>query len=957
MGIFAAPLHAQIPVTNDKLQLTSKVASTWTEGRTTVILVDGEVNIELDRIKMSAKQAVIWITPVSIRNLEIQEAQIALFGDAKIQQGSAIRSGEPLFASAQVRGDGILIHAPDRNAHDASDTPLYKQALALRALQGAATRQADEGAADVIPIGPIAGSTTRPQTRPAKRPNGSNEPVEFFSGHLETVQADDGTIAAVLTGGVQLIQRRETGDYIELQADRAVLFTSLHSLKDLTDPQQRNKQMSQSIIGAYLEGDVRIHYTPNRKGVGEQRLNTDKVYYEFGTDRAVMTMAIVHTVEPAHQTTIVARAKLMRQLSIGEYRADHMQLSTSSFAVPSISIAADRMYLREEPNSNPLIGNEVAYQGQGITFQAFDVPFFWMPASSGTLQKGLPLRALEFGDAHDFGYFGKTEWGLFETLGTLPPRDLDVNYRVDYFSERGPAAGLNGAYGGGFLTDTAKTPWDFTGDFHSYFVYDQGTDDLGRLPIPNSGGERLRGEALWEHQHFFPDHWSAQVRAGWVSDATFLEQWFRRDFEQGPPHNEMAYIKHQDQTETFSADVEWQPNRLVTTSGQQQEQFEVERLPEFRYDQIGVPLAKNNLTFFSQNEAAGLRFQVSRSSLQAQGFNPPTVSPGLPALGTTGIDNDITWRGDTRQEIDWPMSVGPIRVVPYVFGRYTQYSNSPTGSTPARFFAGAGTRMTTEIWKTDPTARSDLFDIHQLRHVIEPEVNLFTSATNIDNTQVFIYDQAIDKINDVSAAQFALHQRWQTKRGGPGEWRSVDAFSLNVDVDFFANKPPKSVREPVNFRGIYLPYMPEASTPRDAINADAAWRVSDNTVVLADTAYNIDKREVDTIGLGVLLRRGERLSAFIGNRYLADLDSNITSIAMNYELTSKYTIAFGQQFDFSQGQNVQSNVSIQRHFDTFIFSATYYFDEITGENGFSVNLYPIGLGQALDTGSLQTFRR
>jgi hypothetical protein len=348
---------------------------------------------------------------------------------------------------------------------------------------------------------------------------------------------------------------------------------------------------------------------------------------------------------------------------------------------------------------------------------------------------------------------------------------------------------------------------------------------------------------------------------------------------------------------------------------------------------------------------------MSRTSLKDQGFNPPTITPGLPALGTTGVQSDITWRADTRQEVDWPVSAGPIRIVPYVFGRYTQYSDSPTGGQVARFFAGAGTRMSTEIWKTDPTAQSDLFDIHQLRHVIEPEVNLFTSATNVDNTKVFIYDQPIDKINDVSAAQLALHQRWQTKRGGPGEWRSVDVFALNVDVDFFANKPPKSVREPTDFRGIYLPYMPEASTPRDGINADASWRVSDNTVVMADAAYNINKHELAAIGVGILLRRGDRLSMYIGNRYIDDLDSNITSIAMNYELTSKYTISFGQQFDFSQGQNVQSSFSIQRHFDTFIFSGTYYFDEITGENGFSVNLYPIGLGQALDSGSLQTFRR
>ena len=34
-----------------------------------------------------------------------------------------------------------------------------------------------------------------------------------------------------------------------------------------------------------------------------------------------------------------------------------------------------------------------------------------------------------------------------------------------------------------------------------------------------------------------------------------------------------------------------------------------------------------------------------------------------------------------------------------------------------------------------------------------------------------------------------------------------------------------------------------------------------------------------------------------------------------------------------------------------------YVDEVTGQNGFSFNLYPIGLGRGVDSGAFQTFRR
>src|SRR2546430_245842 len=86
--------------------------------------------------------------------------------------------------------------------------------------------------------------------------------------------------------------------------------------------------------------------------------------------------------------------------------------------------------------------------------------------------------------------------------------------------------------------------------------------------------------------------------------------------------------------------------------------------------------------------------------------------------------------------------------------------------------------MSSAFRKVDDTAHSDLFDIHRLRHVIEPKLNLFAGVENKDRNDVFIYDEPIDQIWDISAVQLALRQRWQTKRGGPGNWRSVDFFAL-----------------------------------------------------------------------------------------------------------------------------------------------------------------------------------
>src|SRR5205085_3604723 len=169
------------------------------------------------------------------------------------------------------------------------------------------------------------------------------------------------------------------------------------------------------------------------------------------------------------------------------------------------------------------------------------------------------------------------------------------------------------------------------------------------------------------------------------------------------------------------------------------------------------------------------------------------------------------------------------------------YSNSPESEIKNRALVGTGFRTTTAFWAVDDSVKSDLFDLHRMRHVIEPEIHAFTSAQSVDRHDLYIWDEDVDAINDISAVQVALRQRWQTQRGGPGRWRSVDVFTLDVQGNFFANKPPDRELNPAGFRGLFFDSIPEASVPRDSINAQATWRISDETIVLADSEYNAIK--------------------------------------------------------------------------------------------------------------------
>lgn len=940
----ALPALAQNETPNESLMIRAPVAATWSEGAATnVVQLDGGVAIDLDQTHLTADGAVVWITPVPQAVLQEQRAQIALLGHASLTQPDGVsRSGETLFVTALIRG-AIRVTAEQRQVKDLSDSDLYKRAQTFRPIEQLppTTQVTNENWLIQRPwMTPQLTTHPAPASQPAPP-----SPIAFSADNIEGAKTPEGLVAFVLSGSVKLFQRRPSDEFLELQADHAVIFTTLHSLRE-TDKSQQYKSVEDAITGAYLEGDVRIVHTPRVGKGGEERLTGNRVFYDFSNDRAILTQAVVHTFDPKTSTPLIVRAQTVRQLSEGEYTAEGALLTTSSFATPSYSIGLQKAYIRQIDTGDPRLGSYSEFTGEGATFRIYDTPVFYFPYLSGALtERGTAFRNFAIESGHRFGPSLLTQWGLFETLGRIPPKNTDITYQVDYFGNRGPAAGIDGKYEGGLVTEMTREPWAFNGDFSAFFVDDHGKDDLGQERRDVTPPTPTRGRLELHHQHFLPDDWQLQLSIGYSSDPTFLEEWYPNDFWRRPPEETALYLKRQKDTEALTFLVSKQLNNFVTNSDSQQEQAEVERLPEIGYYRIGDGVAGDSLTFFSSNTAGGLDFRRSRASLREQGFTA-SESPGLPSYGTTGEPGFEVYRGDFRQELDYPFSAGKFRVVPYVIGRYTVYSDTPTSGVKNRVFAGAGTRFTTAFWKVDDTVESTLFDLHRLRHVIEPELNVFTSVENVNRERLFQFDEPVDEINDITGAEVALHQRWQTKRGEAGRWRSVDVFELNVEGNFFTHKPKDALMDPTKFRGLFFDSMPEASIPRNSINADATWRVSDTTAVLSDAEYNLDANTLATASIGLAVQRGERLNYFLGQRYIQPLNSNITTFVANYQLTTKYAVAFTQRFDFGQQHNVDSGFSVIRHFDRFYAALTLRYDAISNESGFMFNVYPEGLGRA-----------
>src|SRR5258706_8698490 len=179
-----------------------------------------------------------------------------------------------------------------------------------------------------------------------------------------------------------------------------------------------------------------------------------------------------------------------------------------------------------------------------------------------------------------------------------------------------------------------------------------------------------------------------------------------------------------------------------------------------------------------------------------------------------------------------------------------------------------------------------------------------------------------------------MSQRWQTKRGGPGGWRSVDVFTLNTEANFFINQPPDRELDPENFRGLFFMSAPETSVPRDSINVDATWQISDFVTLSGGTEYNMTKNNWATAEANLNVRHSPRLHYSFGWRHIGEnfeevvrqhpwippsedtsprntllvQRQDLLMLGAEYELSAKYKLEFANSYEVAQHRNDRSIV-------------------------------------------------
>lgn len=878
--------------------------------------------------EMKAREAVIWTSQRDFQGRPYRQLQLFLWRDAEIEEsGGTVTFGPALFASLNTFSD-VLTHVDDYAMQSSTESEAYREGQALRAaMEKASISPVDPNAA--LLVYDASGQPSGVKKREPK-------PAFYFQSDNTVTYGDvSGRRVATVLGGAYL-SRGVSGasDFVEIQADNIVLFLSESGDPIIKgDPREqglggiptdrgkeaaiapKKKPAEQQVSSGfgelgveaiYLEGDVRMRQGPS--GIRASRL-----FYDSVNDRALILDAVVRTTVTERGVPVYLRADEIRQLSATHFSADKAKLTTSEFHTPHYHVGAEHIELSElvpSERGGPQGGVQSGrFYARDATLNIGGIPVGYWPSVRGTLQTSeTAIRSIRTGYSGDFGAEFETDWNFFNLMNLETPEGFDSTLSLDYFSDRGPAIGIDADY------ERDR----YFGLLRTYMIADDGTDSLGDERETPSVHD-LRGRALIRHRQYLEDDWQVSLEMSYISDRSFLEEFFESEFDNDKEQETLIYLKKQRDNWAFTTQLQYRPLDFTT---------QTERFPDLGYFRNGEPIG-GFATWYGEYRAGFVRYRPADPT-----FRELLRDGGKDGSGTTA-------RLATRNEFTAPFDLGNAKLVPFVASRSGIWDDSPEDGGIGRFFGEYGVRGSSYLWRVYPDVRSQLFDVDGVRHVIKPDITAWGSHTNVDSHELYPFDETVEQIDEIDGVTVGVRQRWQTKRGEGMNRRSVDLFTLDIESGAFNDATGEQTTN-----GFTSFSRPENSIARNFISGATIWRVNDRTALLSETNFDLNDGDIDIFNIALAVERTPRFGYLVGYRYIGDTESNLLGLETNYRLTEKHTLALREQFDIDRGKTLEFTIALIRRFPRWYSALSFDLDNAEDDFGISLSVWPEGLPQA-----------
>ena len=959
--VLAASAHAQSeePVLRSDVSLRADRATVVQAGDAKLVLLQGDVSITVGGYGFRDQQALVRIRKRPGLGETVRDLAFVFEDPESIGGGGVKADAKHLLVTVASRGKVEL------TAELSKAESLPESQLTTVALQRFAEYDA-RLARPTLPVPPDAGLTPeqlrlrekrRAEIEAQRRKIELPEPGEVLIddelvdrpvlpargtvryGSVDRIvyQRGDDEDAVILIGGVRVMYEDEDeGRDVLLTAERIVIFLDKDDAPDTTPSAQLD---AGAIRGIYLEEGVSV-------SDGNVTVRAPRAFYDLASDRAILLDAVVYSYDVRRNVPLYMRADVIRQTSADSFNAEQAIFTTSEFAKPHLSIGADKITLQQAERDDGSIENRVT--AEDVTVNVGETPVFFWPGA--TVDAGaIPLRRVEVGYESENGAELQTTWDLFALTNTRAPEGFDWLAKIDYRGEHGVGLGTE-------LDYQREGIW---GDTTAYVLpSDSGTDEIARR-LGVGFDDETRGFFRSRHRQELPAGWELWLEASYVSDPTFLEEFFQNEAYAEREYETSAYFKKAEDDWALTALIKGEINNFtpqyapLLTPG-----YTVNKLPEFEYRLI-TSVLDDRATFYHESRIGRMRAVFGDDSPGDRGLNAAQsaaafgIAPGTTfdqAAIAAGFPRDIVTRLDSRSEITAPFRSGVIDFTPFAVGRVTAYDDDFTAfnggnNDQARLWGGLGLRASTAFTKTDNGFQSSLLDVNGIRHIIEPNATLAFYDTTMNSTDLPIYDPEVERLTEGGVFRVGALQTWQTKRGNPLQQRSVDWVTLRTDFIFATEDAPN----PASL-GRYYDYRPEYTLGDDHFYTELMWAVTEATAITGDFTHNFDQGSVVQWRTAIQNQHSDRLSSFIAYREIDPVDARLLSYGAELQLTSKYRAGAFQVIDFGEGNSRTINLTLERRLPRASLGIVIGYDDIDGEATASIVLTPEGVNRALNSG-------
>lgn len=783
-----------------------------------------------------------------------------------------------------------------------------------------------------------------------------------------------GDTAVVLNGGVRLVITgiKAPGlpaavgpiDRVDLETDRAVIWSG--GGFGLT-PGAATTQSGDTPLEVYLEGNIVFRQ-------GERVIYAERMYYDARRKTGVILDAELLTPLPnvdglEYRGLVRLKAGALRQLEDSRYVADDALLTTSRLEEPTYSLRSDRITFEDfqrpvidpftgRQAENPYTGAPITSPEQSVTAEGNRVelgglPILYWPRLETDLEE--PSYYVEdFRVRNDaiFGFQVLSEFDVHQLLGAKAPKGVDWTVDIDYLSERGLGYGTSYQYE---LDRFGGATGPAAGAADLWFISDNDLDNLGFGRRDINPEEQFRGRAFWDHRQDILDGafagWTSQIQVGWISDRTFLEQYYEREWDERPDQPTGFRLRRRIANQSLSVEANAQLNEFFT---------ETQWLPRFDHWLMGQDLAGRRLTWFAHSHAGYANHNTATTptspQLAAEFFNFPWEAR---------VDGE---RAVTRQEIDLPIDLAPYgvpaKVVPFFLGEAAHWGDTLTGDDLQRVYLYTGVRASAPFWAVNPNVRDRLFNLEGLAHkvVFDAEVAYSDVSENLTDLPLYdpLEDNSLEEIRrriffpaipatqdprfylvrtgmqgwvaapttevaeDLTVARVGMRHRLQTKRGAPGQQHVVDWLTFDANASLFPQSDRDNFGETIGLA-----------------DYDLAWHLGDRFTVLSDGFVDLFDDGLQTFSAGVALNRPSKGNLYVGYRSIrGPFNSDLISLRLNYRFGPKWVGSASTVVDFGEAGNIGQSFAMSRVGESLTWTIGLSVDESKNNLGVSFLLEP-----------------